>query len=101
MPFFPLIGIILLTLNFYLVFLYQIFSKLSAFEITEDFQISLGFHSLPYFVVHGNFVEFVLLLLIFNRNYCLKFLKITLNFCSPLQPKIKISFANKLAADVM
>ena len=34
MPFFPLIGIILLTLNFYLMFLSQIFLKLGAFEIT-------------------------------------------------------------------
>ena len=101
MPFFPLIGIILLTLNFYLVFLSQIFLKFSAFEITEDFQTSLGFRLLPYFTVHGNFVEFVLLLLIFNRNYCSKFLKIALNSYSPPQPKIKISFANKLAADVM
>ena len=101
MPFFPLIGIILLTLNFYLVFLSQIFSKLSALEITENFQTSLGFRLLPYFAVHDNSVEFVLLLLIFNCNYCLKFLKIALNLCSPPQPKIKISFANKLAADVM
>ena len=35
MPFFPLTKIILLTLNFYLRFLSQIFLKLGAFEITQ------------------------------------------------------------------
>ena len=53
MPFFPLTGINLLTLDFYLDFLSQIFPKLYAFEITGRFLCFRVHHLLLYSLVCG------------------------------------------------
>ena len=68
MPFFPLTRIILLTLNFYLGFLSEIFSKLCAFEITQGFLSFLIHRLLPYSVVHDKVGQVWNAFMSFYRN---------------------------------